>query len=109
MGNYVIGIGGTGAKCVEALTHLCAAGLMPDGDLHAIFVDPDRANGSLGRAQKALTLYRGCKQLALGNSELFKNPIIVSQPDVWSPFGKEPRPVLKDFFRYDNLKTSNEA
>lgn len=109
MAYYVIGIGGTGAKCVEALIHLCAAGLMPDGDLHVIFVDPDRANGSLGRAQKALTLYRECNQLALGASKLFKNPIIAAQPDVWSPFGDEPRPILKDFFRYANLKTSNEA
>jgi len=35
MNYYVIGIGGTGAKCIEALTHLCAAGMMPDGELYA--------------------------------------------------------------------------
>lgn len=109
MNYYVIGIGGTGAKCVEALTHLCAAGLMPEGDLYTIFVDPDRANGSLGRAEVALTRYTGCKQLALGASHLFKNRITVAKPDVWSPFGDEPRPVLEKFFRYDGLRAVNEA
>ena len=46
MGYYAIGIGGTGAKCLESLIHLAAAGMMPDGDLHLLFVDPDTSNGS---------------------------------------------------------------
>lgn len=109
MGYYVIGVGGTGAKCVEALTHLCAAGLMPKGDLYAIFVDPDRANGSLGRAEVSLKQYTSCKQLELGDTDLFKTRITIAKPDVWSPFGEEPRPVLEDFFRYNSLKARNEA
>ena len=47
MGYYAIGIGGTGAKCLESLIHLAAAGMMPDNsDLYILFVDPDEANGS---------------------------------------------------------------
>jgi hypothetical protein len=38
MSYYVIGIGGTGAKCVEAFIHLCAAGLMPDNKSFFRFV-----------------------------------------------------------------------
>ena len=44
MGYYAIGIGGTGAKCLESLIHLAAAGMMPTNkDLHVLFVDPDNA------------------------------------------------------------------
>ena len=45
MGYYAIGIGGTGAKCLESLIHLAAAGMMPDdNDLCMFFVDPDEAS-----------------------------------------------------------------
>ena len=30
MGYYFISIGGSGAKVMESLTHLCAAGLLPN-------------------------------------------------------------------------------
>ena len=50
MGYYAIGVGGTGAKCLESLIHLSAAGMMPKSDeLHVLFVDPDTSNGSRAR------------------------------------------------------------
>ena len=86
MASYVIGIGGTGAKCVEALIHLCAAGLMPDRkngqgqplgkeDLYVAFVDSDVSNGSLERAQITLNQYNACKSNKLGASDLFKTQV----------------------------------
>jgi tubulin-like protein len=110
MSYYVIGIGGTGAKCVEALTHLCAAGLMPDdGELYAVFVDPDRSNGSLERAEITLQQYTNCKKLQLGSTDLFKTNIAIAKPNVWSPFGNEPQPRLDKFFQYNVLKANNPA
>lgn len=108
MNYYVIGIGGTGAKCVEALIHLCAAGLMPRGDLYAMFVDPDRANGSLGRAETTAKQYMNCRGVRLGASDLCRTPLTIADPDVWSPFGDDPRPRLDTFFRYNNLLEENE-
>jgi hypothetical protein len=109
MSSYVIGIGGTGAKCVEALVHLCAAGMLPDTELFAMFVDPDRANGSLERSQMTLQQYSSCKKLDTGTTDLFKTGIVTSNPDVWSPFANEARPSLDDFFRYHSLKGQNPA
>ncbi|MBI1923905.1 hypothetical protein HYR99_06605 [Candidatus Poribacteria bacterium] len=110
MNYYVIGIGGTGAKCIEALTHLSAAGMMPEGELYALFVDPDRSNGSLERAQVTLQQYVNCKQLQLGTTNLFKTGIIRANPDVWSPFSDESRPRLDNFFHYTLLReTKPEA
>ena len=75
MGYYAIGIGGTGAKCLESLIHLAAAGMMPDGDLHLLFVDPDAANGSRARAGETISkLYVQCKeQLQLGQTNLLQD------------------------------------
>lgn len=110
MSCYVIGIGGTGAKCVEALIHLCAAGLMPDKagggreDLYVAFVDPDTNNGSLDRARETLGQYARCRVLKLGTTSLFKTPLnFVPEHVVWSPFANDARPRLDTFFRYNAL------
>lgn len=108
MSYYVIGIGGSGAKCVEAILHTSAAGLMPEGELNIIFIDPDVANGSLQRAQKTLQQYCDCKKNDLGSIDLFKTPIAAARPNVWSPFGVA-QPTLENFFHYDILKAQNEA
>lgn len=54
---YAIGIGGSGSKTLEALIHLCTAGLGPD-QLKLGFVDPDKGNGNLERAKTTLEQYR---------------------------------------------------
>ena len=46
---FFIGIGGTGAKCAEALIHLCAAGLGPDR-CSIMLVDQDEPNGNASGA-----------------------------------------------------------
>jgi hypothetical protein len=103
MSYYVIGIGGTGAKCIESLIHLCAAGLMPDDNsLFALFVDPDGSNGSLKRAETLLQTYHDCKHLRLGATELFKTGLRIANPDVWSPLKDKP-PRLDQFFHYNTL------
>jgi hypothetical protein len=107
MNYYVIGIGGTGAKCIEALTHLVTAGMMPDGTLHTIFVDADTANGNVERTQIALKQYIACRQLEIGNTELFKTEITLSNPEIWSPVtanGGSARQSLNDIFSYNILR-----
>src|SRR5437868_4414947 len=106
---YVIGIGGTGAKCLEALIHFCAAGLMLEGNLYALFIDPDKSNGSLDRAQVCLQKYSECQQIQRGSIDLFKTRIDIAKPDVWSPFVDEAKPRLDNFFHYNTLKEENRA
>ncbi len=110
MSCFVIGVGGTGAKCVEALIHLCAAGLMPDNEsLYALFVDPDGANGNLERARNTMSDYAKCCEENLGVTNLFKTSLAIADPDVWSPFGDEAKPTLGKFFHYNTLKEENQA
>ncbi|MBK8464912.1 MAG: hypothetical protein IPL32_03695 [Chloracidobacterium sp.] len=111
MSYYAIGIGGTGAKCLESLIHLAAAGLMPDEeDLNLLFVDPDGANGSLGRATSLLSNYRDCRAGRVAGFDLFKTPINPTlkqgstepNSDIWSPLENGKR-QLDNFFNSNLL------
>jgi len=74
---YVLGIGGSGAKCGEALVHLLAAGLV-DGDVELHFLDQDVTNGNLVKTRRLTELYKTLRKglrpklEAAGNHWLFK-------------------------------------
>jgi hypothetical protein len=105
MSFYFIGIGGTGAKCLEAVTHLAAAGLLPEGKLYSMFIDPDSANGSLDRAKASLVEYRRCEsKLKSDRSALFQTPIQVADPSVWSPFNQSTNLTLEDSIEYNSIR-----
>ncbi|MFA4827828.1 MAG: tubulin-like doman-containing protein [Thermodesulfovibrionales bacterium] len=109
MNHYAIGIGGTGAKCIEALIHLSAAGLMPKGELYVLFVDPDKGNGNIDRAAITLQRYIDLKRIQLGAVDFLKTNISEAKPNVWSPFENEAQPTLDKFFQYNELRESNKA
>jgi len=54
---FIIAAGGSGAKVVEAMVHLCAAGLCPS-QVHVLLVDGDAANGNRQRALQTLKTYQ---------------------------------------------------
>ena len=111
MSLYAIGIGGTGAKCLEALTQMAAVGLLNTDSsrpetVSTLFVDADETNGSLERARSTMTQYQKCY-------ELFERDRI-SQPwmqtalnplGLWSPLGKATTDKkLSSLFSYDSLQ-----
>ena len=72
MNVFAIGIGGSGAKCIEALTHLHAAGLLTDGKDKAVrlgtfLIEPDQQSTLLARTQIAIDRYSKLRS-QLGNS-----------------------------------------
>jgi len=101
MSCYAIGIGGTGARCVEALAHLCAAGYGPKDELNVLMVDPDAANGTTNRAIATIRAYRDVYTALHGSTSIqdsstvdkqkfFPTSIryaddLVSDLKVWSP------------------------
>ena len=54
--DYVIAIGGTGARCMEATIHLAAAGMF-SRPLHLLMIDPDQNNGNSVRTKNLLPMY----------------------------------------------------
>jgi len=117
MSLYGIGIGGTGAKCLEAITHLAATGVFVDAapstkeGINVLFVDADETNGSLERAKNSLSLYQ--KTYALFANERNSIPLMqtgVSSFDLWSPFrNASTDKQLAAFFGYNSLKQNNST
>jgi hypothetical protein len=55
---FVIGIGGTGMRCLEALVHLCAMGMFDNQELNILALDTDRENGNFYRLRELIENYR---------------------------------------------------
>ena len=110
MKNFIIGIGGTGAKCLEHLLHCCSSGLGPQ-NLWAGMVDQDEANGNVSRTKILLSKYMNLRS-SLRNeaghdlakeSNLFKTHITTNNDAVWLPL-KGADPTLEEVIHYELLK-----
>jgi hypothetical protein len=108
--NFIIGIGGTGAKCLEHLLHCCSSGLGPQ-NLWAGMVDQDEANGNVSRTKILLSKYinlRSSLRNEAGHdlakdSNLFKTHITTNNDAVWLPL-KGADPTLEEVIHYELLK-----
>ena len=105
MGKYnIVAIGGTGAKCLEAIVHLCSTGLGPD-ELFVLVVDSDESNGNIEKLKKVITNYQECYRILAPSSSIFRTKIDFSKEKItWSParLGES----LANYFRYDTLISS---
>ncbi len=111
--NFLIGIGGTGARVAEAAIFLSAAGFGPD-ELTLILVDPDQGNGNVHRTKTLATRYLANRRtltnlLPEGKFPLFRTDIKLPEKNmVWHVFegeaAKEPDKLsLKRLLDYDVL------
>jgi hypothetical protein len=58
---FVIGIGGTGMRCLEAFTHLCAIGMFDNQEIEVLTLDTDQLNGNKTKTENLLELYNRIK------------------------------------------------
>ena len=54
---FVLGIGGTGMRCIESFIHLCAIGMFDDTDVHLLALDTDKDNGNFKRLKELKEAY----------------------------------------------------
>lgn len=107
MGYYFISIGGSGAKVMESLAHLCAAGILPNKEkqekLYVMAVDPDIGNGNLKRSSAALNSLEIFQDFAVGtNTPLLKTEVELAKPFIWSPTEQDKK--LDDIMSYQAYK-----
>ena len=101
MSYYLIGIGGTGARCMEAFVHLVGAGLLKDNQpVKIVYVDADVSCGNLVRTQEMVNLYEKVRELRFGTEGIFKNDIISS--GFWCPVADDCN-TLDDVFKNTSL------
>lgn len=58
---FLIAIGGTGMRCLEAFVHLCAAGLFDNHTIEILTLDTDQNNGNKDRVESLIELYNKVK------------------------------------------------
>jgi len=63
---FVIGIGGTGMRCIEAFTHLCAIGMFDNKEIDILSIDTDTNNGNKSRSEQLIDTYIRIKGGAQG-------------------------------------------
>lgn len=54
---FVIGIGGTGMRCIESFIHLCAIGMFDDTNVNLLALDTDKDNGNFRRLRDLKEAY----------------------------------------------------
>jgi hypothetical protein len=79
---FLISGGGTGAKVVEAMVHLCAAGLGP-ARMHVLLIDSDTANGNLGRARDTILAYQRMKRWPWSIRSRVRQGTFSRREEVW--------------------------
>jgi hypothetical protein len=103
MNIFAIGIGGTGAKCVEALVHLHAAGLITDQAgkatrLGTFLVEPDQQSTLLARTEIAVDRYSKLRE-ELGSATEGFAASEIDHYGTWSPLaGSTPGISLDQVF-----------
>lgn len=101
MSKFMVGVGGTGAKLIQTLTHLSAAGMLADdsgGGLNVLMVDPDAKNGTGAVTTAVAASYAACHALECGTTPLFQSSVKVAGP--WSPVTDNDVSTLSTFFHY---------
>ena len=51
---FIIAIGGTGMRCLEAFVHLCAVGMFDNEEIDILTLDTDQSNGNKGRVERLI-------------------------------------------------------
>lgn len=108
MSYYLIGIGGTGARCIEAFVHMTGAGLLETSQpVKILFVDADTSCGNLEKTRTTLGLYKKVCQLDFGDNDIFKNEI--SEAGLWNPVGKRNNKKMDEIFQRTTLLNKTDT
>lgn len=70
---FVMGIGGTGMRCIESLIHLCAMGMFDDTEIHLLALDTDKNNGNFSRLKEVKEAYVNAKNIDKANRTPLKD------------------------------------
>lgn len=105
---FVLGIGGTGMRCIESLIHLCAMGMFDDTDIHLLALDTDKNNGNFGRLKELKEAYVNAKGLKEADRVAHKDTFFSANIKYYefSP-NYETKSTFKEVFNYGNAQYTN--
>jgi len=84
MGNILIGIGGTGAKILEAIVHLAESGIITT-NLYPIIIDQDTMNGNVRRCKNVIDNYLFIRRILDVNEKQWIFRSVIKKDDTYLP------------------------
>lgn len=107
---FVLGIGGTGMRCIESLIHLCAIGMFDNTEIHLLALDTDSNNGNFARLKEVKEAYCGTKGVDDASRAVHTNTFFSANikyyefcPDY------ETKSNFEAVFNYSNTRSVNSA
>ncbi len=102
---FVMGIGGTGMRCIESLIHLCAMGMFDNTEIHLLALDTDKNNGNFSRLKEVKEAYVNSKNLDKANRTPLAETFFSADIKYYefSP-DYEKKSTFCDVFNYGNTK-----
>ncbi len=102
---FVLGIGGTGMRCIESLIHLCAMGMFDDTEIHLLALDTDKNNGNFSRLKEVKEAYVNAKNIDKANRTPLSDTFFSANIKYYefSP-NYEKKSTFNEVFNYGNTK-----
>ena len=102
---FVLGIGGTGMRCIESLIHLCAMGMFDNTTIHLLALDTDKNNGNFARLKELKEAYNGVKGKDVANRQALENTFFSANLKYYefSP-DYERKSTFKEVFNYGDIQ-----
>jgi len=95
--NYVIAVGGVGARILESIVRLCEVGYIDNDELHVIMVDNDEMNGNARKTMNLIDEYNKVRDLLgadTGTRRIFKTDL--RPPGAAGNFHATPIKIFED-------------
>lgn len=70
---FLIGVGGTGMRCMEAFTHLAAVGMLDGKEINILSLDTDTNNGNKSQSENLIDTYINIKKDNAGKQASLKD------------------------------------
>ncbi len=105
---YLIGVGGSGAKCIRSALHLHSIGAYGDDvRIGILLVDADPSNGNLQQTRESIEITIGAGESLRDTNVRFFNGQVTSY-GFWNPLAEfADRLSLSDIYREQTLKDSH--
>lgn len=106
---FVLGIGGTGMRCIESLIHLCGMGMFDDTDINLLALDTDKDNGNFKRLKEVKEAYLKAKGTDESKRTALKDTFFSANIHYYeySP-NYETKSTFKSMFNYSDTQFNNK-
>lgn len=105
---FIVGIGGTGMRCIESFIHLCSIGMFDETEVNLLAIDTDKNNGNFIRLKELKDCYLSIKG-KVGKGHATHKDTFFSAKLNYYQFSPDysTDSTFNDLYNYDDVKDEN--